>query len=131
MKHYIQRVSLFLLLVLSLSSCAKKPAKLVFSTKEVKMGVITKNPVKRELTVDVKNKGKEVAYINDIRTSCTCVKGYPEKMIIKPGEKIKVRITVDTKDFLIGEFSKDLGVYIRGNDTPTMLKISGTMKRIE
>lgn len=131
MIHYIQRVSLFLLLVLSLSACAKKPVKLVFAPKEVKMGVITKNPVKHELTVELKNKGKENAYINDVRTSCTCVKGYPQKMIIKPGEKIKVKITVDTKDFLMGEFSKDLGVYIRGNETPTMLKISGTMKRIE
>ncbi|MBR5351955.1 MAG: DUF1573 domain-containing protein [Prevotella sp.] len=130
MKHLIQRLSLFLLLILSLSACAKKPAKLVFVQKEVKMGVITKNPMKHELTVELKNKGGEIARIKDVRTSCTCVKGYPEKMLVKPGEKIKVKITVDTKDFLMGEFSKELGIYSNAKVSPVMLKISGTMTRI-
>ncbi len=130
MKYSIQRISLFLLLVLSLSACAKKPARLVFLQKEVKMGVITKNPMKHELTVELKNKGGEVARITDLRSSCTCVKSYPKKMLIQPGETIEVKIVVDTKDFLMGEFSKEIGVYSNAKVSPLMLQISGTMKRI-
>ncbi len=131
MRNFFQRFSLFLLLVLSLSACAKKPAKLVFVQKEVQMGTIDKSQMKRELTVELKNKGGEAARISDVRASCTCVRAFPAKRVIQPGEKVTVRIIVDTKDFLMGEFTKELGIYSNAKNSPVMLKISGTMKRIE
>lgn len=131
MRQTVLRFSIFLLLVLSLSACAKKPAKLVFIPKEVKMGEITKRPMIHELTVELKNKGGKPAFIDQVRASCTCVRTKLEKRYINAGETISVKIIIDTKDFLMGVFSKELGVYYNDNESPVMLKISGTMKRID
>lgn len=95
------------------------------------MGVITKRPMIHELTVQLKNKGGKPASIDQVRASCTCVKAKLGKRYINPGEIISVKITVDTKDFLMGVFSKELGVYYNDNESPVMLKISGTMNRID
>lgn len=131
MKDNLRRISLLLLLVLSLSACADKPAKLWVSKKVVKLGEITRDPKGLNFTLELKNKGKKDLYISDIRTSCTCVYAKSSRVLLRNGDKATLTVEMETANKRYGDFEEKVGVFTRNNDTPTYIKIVGTMKKDE
>lgn len=131
MKDNLRRISLLLLLVLSLSACADKPTKLWVSKKVVKLGEITRDPQGQSFTLELKNKGKKDLYISDIRTSCTCVYAKSSRVLLRKGDKATLTVEMKTANKRYGDFEEKVGIYTRNNDSPTFIKIVGTMKKDE
>jgi hypothetical protein len=131
MKDNLRRISFLLLLVLSLSACADKPDKLWVSKKVVKLGEITRDPQGQSFTLELKNKSKKDLYISDIRTSCTCVYAKSSRVLLRKGDKATLTVEMKTANKRYGDFEEKVGIYTRNNDTPTYIKIVGTMKKDE
>ena len=131
MKDNLRRISFLLLLVLSLSACADNPDKLWVSKKVVKLGEITRDPQGQSFTLELKNKSKKDLYISDIRTSCTCVYAKSSRVLLRRGDKATLTVEMKTANKRYGDFEEKVGIYTRNNDTPTYIKIVGTMKKDE
>lgn len=131
MTDSLRRISLLLMLVLSLSACADKPAKLWVSQKVVKLGEITNDPEVQTITVELRNKGDKDLYIADIRTSCTCMYAKSSRMLLRKGDVATLTVKMTVAKARLGDFEQKVGIYTRNNDKPTYIKIVGTMKKKE
>lgn len=127
MKYLIHRVSLILLVVLVLSACEDRPAQLKVSMNEINMGSISGQPNNYQFTIQLKNIGDQLLLIEDIRSSCSCVQGHADEMLLKGKEKTKLIIDIDTSSFPDGEIYKELRIYSNSINSPESIRITGTM----
>lgn len=69
------------------------------------------------------NTGKELMVIEDVSTSCGCVKVDYIKEPIQPGKSLKLTVKYQAEHS--EHFNKTITVYCNGKDSPIQLKISG------
>ena len=120
---------LLLLLTLSICSCSDDPAQLKLSEDVINIGNVSDDPNLFQYKINLKNIGDQLLLIENIRTSCSCVEGHVENVLLKGGEKTVLTIDVDTKNFDEGEINRELGIYSNSKDSPAILKIVGVMRK--
>lgn len=122
-----RKVFVLLILFVSLTACAGKHPKLWVSSKVVDFGEIPRFPVIHTSTLEITNKGKDILYIEDVRSSCTCVYTKPSKRIIHRGDKVSLHIELNTKLSNYGPFEQKVALYTNANESPTYIKIIGVV----
>ena len=76
-------------------------------------------------TFELKNKGNRHLTIREVRPDCGCTKvEYPKKSI-GSGDSFKVMLTYDAR--MLGHFSKQAAVYVRGSQNPVWLTMEGVV----
>jgi len=116
-------------LTLSICSCSDDPAQLKLSEDVINIGNVSDDPNLFQYKINLKNIGDQLLLIENIRTSCSCVEGHVENVLLKGGEKTVLTIDVDTKNFDEGEINRELGIYSNSKDSPAILKIVGVMRK--
>lgn len=127
--RFIKNKYLLLLLTLSICSCSDDPAQLKLSEDVINIGNVSDDPNLFQYKINLKNIGDQLLLIENIRTSCSCVEGHVENVLLKGGEKTVLTIDVDTKNFDEGEINRELGIYSNSKDSPAILKIVGVMRK--
>lgn len=126
---FVKNKYLLLLLTLSICSCSDDPAQLKLSEDVINIGNVSDDPNLFQYKINLKNIGDQLLLIENIRTSCSCVEGHVENVLLKGGEKTVLTIDVDTKNFDEGEINRELGIYSNSKDSPAILKIVGVMRK--
>lgn len=126
---FVKNKYLLLLLTLSICSCSDDPAQLKLSDYVINIGNVSDDPNLFQYKINLKNIGDQLLLIENIRTSCSCVEGHVENVLLKGGEKTVLTIDVDTKNFDEGEINRELGIYSNSKDSPAILKIVGVMRK--
>lgn len=129
MRFVKNKYLLLLLLTLSICSCSDDPAQLKLSEDVINIGNVSDDPNLFQYKINLKNIGDQLLLIENIRTSCSCVEGHVENVLLKGGEKTVLTIDVDTKNFDEGEINRELGIYSNSKDSPAILKIVGVMRK--
>lgn len=127
--RFVKNKYLLLLLTLSICSCSDDPAQLKLSEDVINIGNVSDDPNLFQYKINLKNIGDQLLLIENIRTSCSCVEGHVENVLLKGGEKTVLTIDVDTKNFDEGEINRELGIYSNSKDSPAILKIVGVMRK--
>ncbi|MBP3826730.1 MAG: DUF1573 domain-containing protein [Prevotella sp.] len=127
--RFFKNKYLLLLLTLSICSCSDDPAQLKLSEDVINIGNVSDDPNLFQYKINLKNIGDQLLLIENIRTSCSCVEGHVENVLLKGGEKTVLTIDVDTKNFDEGEINRELGIYSNSKDSPAILKIVGVMRK--
>lgn len=127
--RFVKNRYLLLLLTLSICSCSDDPAQLKLSEDVINIGNVSDDPNLFQYKINLKNIGDQLLLIENIRTSCSCVEGHVENVLLKGGEKTVLTIDVDTKNFDEGEINRELGIYSNSKDSPAILKIVGVMRK--
>ncbi len=127
--RFVKNKYLLLLLTLSICSCSDDPAQLKLSEDVINIGNVSDDPNLLQYKINLKNIGDQLLLIENIRTSCSCVEGHVENVLLKGGEKTVLTIDVDTKNFDEGEINRELGIYSNSKDSPAILKIVGVMRK--
>ena len=127
--RFVKNRYLLLLLTLSICSCSDDPAQLKLSEDVINIGNVSDDPNLLQYKINLKNIGDQLLLIENIRTSCSCVEGHVENVLLKGGEKTVLTIDVDTKNFDEGEINRELGIYSNSKDSPAILKIVGVMRK--
>lgn len=127
--RFVNNKYLLLLLTLSICSCSDDPAQLKLSEDVINIGNVSDDPNLFQYKINLKNIGDQLLLIENIRTSCSCVEGHVENVLLKGGEKTVLTIDVDTKNFDEGEINRELGIYSNSKDSPAILKIVGVMRK--
>jgi len=87
-----------------------------------------KNGTKVNCSFEFTNEGKQDLIIRKTKASCGCTATDPEKTLLKPGERSKINVTIDTSS-LHGEQSKSVFVFC--NDpgySAVTLQLTGTVE---
>jgi len=87
----------------------KKAPQIVFSNEKIQMGEIKSGAITRR-NIDFTNTGKSDLIIRRIDTDCSCAVIAPAKLVIAPGESIKVDVKFDSL-YKKGSQSKAITVY--------------------
>jgi len=82
-------------------------------------------------TFHYKNVGNAFLIISNIETSCGCTRTIPSREPIKPGEKGKITITVDSEDKKIGEMTSYVVVTANTYPAQTMLTLHASIVSIK
>lgn len=127
--RFVKNKYLLLLLTLSICSCSDDPAQLKLSEDVINIGNVSDDPNLFQYKINLKNIGDQLLLIENIRTSCSCVEGHVENVLLKGGEETVLTIDVDTKNFDEGEINRELGIYSNSKDSPAILKIVGVMRK--
>ena len=127
--RFVNNKYLLLLLTLSICSCSDDPAQLKLSEDVINIGNVSDDPNLFQYKINLKNIGDQLLLIENIRTSCSCVEGHVENVLLKGGEETVLTIDVDTKNFDEGEINRELGIYSNSKDSPAILKIVGVMRK--
>jgi hypothetical protein len=72
------------------------------------------------------NTGSNIVLVQNVQTSCGCTTPEYSKAPVKPGEKGFVKVVFDPNG-RPGNFQKDITVHTNAENTPIVLKISGTV----
>ena len=74
---------------------------------------------------ELKNNGSRHITISSVKTDCGCIKtDYPKKSI-SSGESFMVSVTYDAR--MLGHFTKQAAVYVKGSTTPYWLTMKGVV----
>jgi hypothetical protein len=93
--------------------------------KTIDAGVIKKNaPLELEFTFT--NTGDKPVVIKGVRTSCGCTAAKHTEAPILPGKSSSIKVKYDTRR--VGHFNKSITVQTSAEQTPTLLRIQGTVK---
>ena len=87
----------------------KKAPQIVFSNEKIQMGEVKSGAITRR-NIDITNSGKTNLAIRRIDTDCSCAIIAPSKLVIAPGESIKVDVKFDSL-YKKGSQSKAITVY--------------------
>lgn len=80
--------------------------------------------VERRYRLD--NNSEDTVHISKILPSCDCISATTERDIIPPHEGLDVSVTLTT-DTVPGPFSRNVNIYYRGIDTPSIITLKGNI----
>ncbi|TKG94499.1 DUF1573 domain-containing protein [Puteibacter caeruleilacunae] len=124
MKHILYTLCLFAFISCTTQVVTEKNASIEFNNTMFDFKTI---PYKSdaECTFEVKNPGKTLLVIHNIKTSCGCTKPKWTKKPILPGKEGSITIKYDTNH--PGRFRRKITVYYNGPGSPVELYIKGAV----
>lgn len=115
----------FLTLSFCIAVLAASAQKLEVANPEINIGS-TGYEVPVTATFELKNRSNRHVTVTSVKTDCGCLQvNYPKKSIAG-GETFRVSVTYDAR--LLGHFTKQAAVYLRGSDKPLWLTMKGVVR---
>ncbi len=97
-----------------------------FDKETIDLGVLDEGK-EQQLALSIKNTSDKPLEILHIEPSCGCTEVSPERAYLKPGENLKLFITIDTQG-KIGRIFKTLDIYTSQSKQPYSLKLIAFIK---
>ena len=99
------------------------------SPTELQVGLVHKAPAVSTYWLNLKNTGKGLLNILDVRTSCYCTTVEWEKKPLKPRKKTRLKVVLDTSDMEPAElFVREIYIKSDADNPDATVTMSGSIK---